>query len=306
MKTFKTKNTLFAILVIISILSINAQTGPGGVGTTDGTSNLVLWLDANKINATNGNVVTNWTDQSGNGFDFIDGNGAIFNTNKSNGYPAFNFNGSSNYFEKSFESKLNTNNFTVFTANNVTSSSLYKAVLSNRDDPPGDDRSGYILYARPSNNDWSFWTGITSYWLTTESNVSTSGVWSHQIIRYNGNTDFKELFIDGDIKASSTHGMILNTIRPFRIGTGRNESTPDYYFEGDISETIIYDIDINNTEQIIVSNYLSAKYDTTLAANDFYTQDDPANGDFDHNVAGIGKQLMVLTILTLKEQELYV
>jgi hypothetical protein len=45
---------------------------------------------------------------------------------------------------------------------------------------------------------------------------------------------------------------------------------------------------LNDAQQIIVSNYLSAKYDISIS-NDFYTQDDGANGDFDFNVAGIGQ-----------------
>ena len=60
-------------------------------------------------------------------------------------------------------------------------------------------------------------------------------------------------------------------------------------FSGEITEIIAFNETLNLAERIIVQNYLAAKYGISLVANDFYTQDDAANGNFDHNVAGIGK-----------------
>jgi hypothetical protein len=39
----------------------------------------------------------------------------------------------------------------------------------------------------------------------------------------------------------------------------------------------------------VVQNYLAAKYGVSLVANDLYRQDDVANGDYDYEVAGIGR-----------------
>ena len=75
--------------------SVNGNLGPGGVGHTDGTSNLVLWLNPDK----GSNTGTTWTDQSGNSYDFGSGNGATLNTSDINGYNSYSFNGSNNYFE---------------------------------------------------------------------------------------------------------------------------------------------------------------------------------------------------------------
>jgi len=278
------------LLIVLLTIATYSQTGPGGIGDNNGTSNLVMWLDANTISATNGTTVTNWTDLSGNNFDFSDGNGAVFNNSNINNYSSFSFNGSSNYFEKSFENSLNPNEYTIFAIDNVTSSNEYKAVFSNRDDPPGNDRSGFILYSRPSNNNWQFWTGVTSDWKITTNNTSTANNWAFQMINYDSTSNDKNLFINGNLDANNNHDMITNLVRPFRIGSGANEGSPNYYFKGDISEIIMFNRVINETERIIINNYISSKYDITLVSNDFYTQDNSGNGDFDHNVAGIGQE----------------
>lgn len=58
---------------------------------------------------------------------------------------------------------------------------------------------------------------------------------------------------------------------------------------GEMSEVIVYTISLNSAQRIIVDNYLAAKYDITLSENDVYDADDNANGDYDHEVAGIGR-----------------
>ncbi len=139
---------IYKITLIIAFFwsfSSFAQTGPGGVGKADGTSNLVLWLNANS----NSNSNTSWNDDSGKGYDFTGGTGAPLNTDV-NGYKSYTF-GGTDFFEKSFELVLNPLYFSVFTANKVMSStpSRYKAVFSNRDDYP---QRGFMLYSRPSSN----------------------------------------------------------------------------------------------------------------------------------------------------------
>ena len=266
--------------------SIGGHTGPGGVGLADGTSNLVLWLNPDK----GANTGSLFTDQSGNSFNFNTGN-ATLNTSDVNGYDSYSFNGSSNYFEKSYEASLNPSAFSVFTTSNVTSSGNYKAVISNRDSPPGVATRGFILYARPTSNNWSFWTGRDAgSWEKTDGSNATVGNWAVQNLVYENTSNGKRLFVDNTISATNSHSMTANTSRPFRVGAGRNESTtPDYYFNGKIGEVIMFDAVVNSTEQIIVNNYLAAKYNFSLSSNDYYSQDNSGNGNFDHNVAGIGQ-----------------
>lgn len=75
-----------------------AQSGPGGVGTTNGTSSLKLWLKADDgpSTTTNGQQVSTWSDRSG-ASNHVSSSGSsrpTFETNVQNGQPAINFNGS--------------------------------------------------------------------------------------------------------------------------------------------------------------------------------------------------------------------
>jgi len=265
--------------------------GPGGIGKVDGTSSLVLWLDANTVSATNGSTVTSWNDESGNNYNLTAGNGATYNTNVQNGYPAFNFDGSTDYFERAYEADLNPSALTIFTADNVTSSSNYKAILSNRDDPAGTEASGFILYATPTDNYWQFWNGsVANSWEITNSGTSTAGSWAGQTSEYQSGTDGKKIYVNGEQKAQNTHTLNNNTSNPIRVGAGKNESaTPDYYYQGYIGEIIMYDVVINDAQRIIIQNYLAAKYNYSLTTYDIYSQDDSGNGNYDHEVAGIGR-----------------
>jgi hypothetical protein len=281
---------LSIFLFILYNLFSQSRTGPGGVGSTDGTSNLVLWLDANTISGINGSTITSWNDGSGNGNDFTGGNGAVFNNPSVNGYPAFNFNGSSHYFERAFTAGITPSNFTILTATNVLSSGTHKAVISNRDDPVGGATAGFILYAVPSSNDWQFWTGRASgAWEVATGGTSTSGSWAGQMIDYQNIVNGKELNINGSIDDVTTHNMTSNTSRPCRVGAGQNETSPNYYFNGDIGEIIMFNIVINSAQKIIINNYLAAKYNYNLNSNDLYSQDNVGNGDYDNEVAGIGR-----------------
>ena len=56
-------------LIVMSQTQILLGTGPGGVGTTDGSSRLELWLRADSLAGTADSEVTNWPDLSGNGRD---------------------------------------------------------------------------------------------------------------------------------------------------------------------------------------------------------------------------------------------
>jgi hypothetical protein len=280
----------FTSSVTVSTNFGTAPKGPGGVGTTDGSSNLVLWLDASNVTGSNGATINNWEDASGNGNNFTGGNGATFQTAGTNGYPVFEFNGTSDYFEMPYSASLNTSEFTVMTAANVTGSSGYKALVSNRDDPAGSATAGYILYAHPNSNQWRFWTGRSGGgWQQTNGVVSTAGSWASMSMSYAATANGKKIYVNNILKNSSTHTMTLNPSRPYRVGAGRNEGSPAYYFQGTIGEVIQYDEVLNDAARIIVDNYLAAKYGFTLSLNDMYTFDDAANGNYDHDVAGIGR-----------------
>ena len=88
-KLFLTLNSLFLASGFFS----QAPVGPGGVGTS---SELSVWLDASKITASDGDFLSSWSDQSGNGNNFSQSSAPLqpfFSANSSiNGLPAVSFN----------------------------------------------------------------------------------------------------------------------------------------------------------------------------------------------------------------------
>ncbi len=60
--------SLLHSIIALSFCSLGyAQTGPGGVGSDDGTSSLEFWYMAQGESFSNGDLVGSVTDQSGNG-----------------------------------------------------------------------------------------------------------------------------------------------------------------------------------------------------------------------------------------------
>lgn len=103
-------------------------------------------------------------------------------------------------------------------------------------------------------------------------------------VLYNGNAAVGNRAEAATSIPDYTSHLYIGTLQG-HTGTGANASR----FNGHISEIILYNTALNDAQRIIVNNYLAAKYGTTLATFDLYAQDDAANGDFDHEVVGIGR-----------------
>jgi hypothetical protein len=258
-------------------------TGPGGVG--DDETNIV-WLDADRITGvSNGADLTSWSDVSGNSNDFSESStfSPTYQTNVVNGFPVARFgktnnrirdpdisnfptdgitaifvnqnNGESSDAHLSYASSSSDNDFLIFSSNNLQffrGTSTTSGVSSN-------DNNWHIINAswQSSGGNLAIWKdGLESYTTTFQSGTSITAGGSLSLA---GEQDA----IDGSYVDSQAH-------------------------TGDYPEVIVYNTYLNDAQQIIVSNYLSAKYDIAIS-NDFYTQDNNANGDFDFNVAGIGQ-----------------
>ncbi|WP_373534016.1 DUF4347 domain-containing protein, partial [Microcoleus sp.] len=259
--------------------------GLGGVGT--GTNNLKLWLKADALTGfTNTNPVGTWTDSSSNNIATITQVGAARPTYKTaglNNLPTLSFNGSQ-YLETPYNATLNPNQYTVITVTNVTVAGGPRSPITSRD---GGGLRGYYFYAY-NPNVWSFvqgnntnaWDGVSDATpITLNTGYVTSG-------SYNGTQN--TLSVNGTQTSNNFTNFTPNTARPLRIGAGQTEGGPNYLFNGDISEVILYDKALNTVELNLVDNYLSAKYNLTIT-NDKYAGDN-VGSDYDFNVAGIGKE----------------
>lgn len=283
------------LLAISSFQALIAQTGPGGVGNQ---TNNALWLRADAIVSANNQPINEWRDQSGNGNDVrqaIPAQQPLFINNFMNGYPVVRFDNNNTAGQNDFmwgdddDSLDDTNGLTIFSVVRRSTGGSARSIVSKR-----------VNFAAPNYSYmFFFFSGNRLY-----ADIVTNNNRFNTTQNFNPNNNFLiSLHYDGTlpqaqrsriyreenllITASEFSTSIPNNASPIVIGAthiGDNRS-----FGGDMAEIIIYRKALNNTERIIVNNYLSAKYDIPLTANDVYRMDDTANDDFDHEVAGIGR-----------------
>ncbi|MBP1841323.1 T9SS type A sorting domain-containing protein [Formosa algae] len=297
---------LYLAIIIGIALSYNAnsQTGPGGIGSSDGTSDLIMWLRADLgvesssgVSAVNNDNITTWVDQSGDGNDATSVRAPSYETGKQNGYPAIHFTESNNEY-------LNIDNEQNLPSGGNDRTYLFAAEPSN----PATGTQTLLYHGHTTETLANYGQRINITNNTNEFSVSVSGKrfgvqpgfssfnigtiifpsagsTSNDFLNYNNGGLLTSYVVDGD---NSFGAININTTNELAyIGANRVASQ---HYNGDMSEIIIFDKELSDLEFNIVNNYLSAKYGTTLDSTiDLYTQDDAANGDFDHNVAGIGR-----------------
>lgn len=274
-----------------------SQTGPAGIGNS---STNEIWLrsdsgvysDAGTTPAVNFSTVQEWHDFSGNGNDAIQNTSAFrpeFQTNQANGNPALNFDGI---------------NDRILSSGVGTSNQACVAVVINWENPTNNNDG--IIHAAPSGNEFStsandksigMWaeSSSSSPWgRGVQSNNSTRSIPTSVSISWGTNTFYVIInnydgsditqYVSGSTSGSISYNGTLKDWSEFGIGRQGNES-----FNGDITEVIAYTTALNSAQLIILQNSLKAKYGFSLLSNSIYDMDTPANGDFDHEVAGIGR-----------------
>ncbi|MCP4314203.1 MAG: hypothetical protein GY790_23365, partial [Bacteroidetes bacterium] len=289
------KSFLPAILLLVISHQISfSQTGPGGVGTSDGASNLSLWLDAGTITGISdgADMSGTWDDLSGNGYNALIGTAPSYSlTGGGNGMPALTFDQTA--FEYMYVPGnveiMPTIEVSVFVAGNYEGSSdNWCGIVSTADDDSWDDGWGIAQYDGDGEilfhvDDWGYGCSMNAL------DYGSDHVWN-LIFNTADNRIYGYKSEDGCTDAFS--GPIRNELGDnddLLIGTAPNDGGPAYYLTGDIEEVIVYNVAVNDAQRIIISNYLAAKYDISLANNDVYDEDDIVNGDYDFDVAGIGR-----------------
>ncbi|MCH3884011.1 hypothetical protein [Tenacibaculum aquimarinum] len=278
------------ILFLFLIFSIKAfsQTGPGGVGGTTGASNLVLWTNPDDITEADNAAFTSWPDLSGFSSDLTQPTVAfqpIIKENIVNGYDVVRF-GTGNQ-------RLQKTNFTNFPTTAI--SGFY---VNNT----GDSNDGTLSYASTGhNNDFLIFRsqnlrmyrrGARTFNLDANNNV-----WN--IVGFGwtsagGNSRMSINGTNGTTVTANQNGNAITAGGDLALAGEQDGGSSPYSFDpgqshqGDFSEVILYNTYINEAERIIVSNYLSAKYNIAITTNNFYDEDTTGE-NFDFNVAGIGQ-----------------
>ncbi len=269
-----TSSDTFTLTVIV------ATTGPGGIGTTDGSSDLNLWFDAN-AGITGTAPVTSITDQSGNGVTLTVNGDPALNASSVNGVDAITFDGTGDFLTTDLS--INADSIP-----RLSVLAVYRPRVNGAQAVWGEDNGGFdrFLQDHPTfaagNNSVSSGTGfvanITDLFVTGNYSLST-------VVHQEDVTDGSAVYVSGGLARTFTSNHAPQTSNPLQIAAiGAGGSA----FDGDIAEVLVYGDTLSAAQRIIAENYLSAKYGLPLAANDLYTMDNAASGNYDFNVAGIG------------------
>ncbi len=286
----------FTMLFFISAFP---QTGPAGVGSPNTN---VFWVKADKgsSSTTHNTPISTWNDQSGNGI-HVSQSTAVqqpsFATNVMNGFPAIVFDnnsatGQNDYLTAPDNAKLdNTPGYSFFTATSMNSiGGDARCIVSKRTSIDIDE--AFMLF----------------YWEPSYFYLDIDGLGDRQStspVTYTTNTPYIiDGIYDGTLPSASRtkiyEGEILRKTysessanvpdKPSPLNLGCTHAANSRPFGGYIAEVIIYTVTVNDAQRIIVNNYLSSKYNIGLTANDKYAGDTPGNGNYDFEVAGIGRE----------------
>ncbi|EDP95099.1 hypothetical protein KAOT1_02149, partial [Kordia algicida OT-1] len=283
------KTILPLLFFLISLYSF-AQTGPGGVGTNDGTSSLVSWYRPDNGISVTGSLIDSWTNSAGISALDISETGIqrpTLITNAVNGYDEVSFNGSN---------RLRTG-LTLTTSNFVTNQA--SSFIVTKADNTTQTSSVYTTDPLVGSTRFSNhipWAGTVYYDIGTCCGSSAriqvgslTGLTSYSIWSYDAHpSSGKQLYRNESLLQSRANTSTYNSHASQRFNLGANTSGSNG-FVGDVTELIIFRTKVNTAQRLIIDNYLAAKYGETLSVNDLYTQDDSGNGNFDHDVAGIGQ-----------------
>lgn len=266
-----------------------AQSGPGGVGTA--ASN-VLWISADNNIALAGANVTNWNDRSGNNNNATCPSVAArptLVTASLNGYPIVSFDGVNDEMRIPDANALDLIQWDVFLVNAVTTAKTNNVWMAKGTNT----QPNYALWS-PLNNALQMPIYDIFGLLSSPSTGAGAAAASFNVLEYN-NTVILGLFPSRTIYKNGSN--IYNDVNLLQLPAANNnqlyignaQGAAGWNLNGSLGELIMYNTPVNSAQRIIVNNYLAAKYGLTLATNDIYVQDNPLNGNYDHEVAGIGR-----------------
>lgn len=307
-----------------SFIDLSAQTGPGGVGATDGKSDLNLWFSADSGLVLSGKYVTGWSDRSGYNRDVTRYMGNPEKITGANNQPMIYFNGSENYKSPPYD-LLNIEHFDV-SPDSFPTVTIY--TVFNTAYPKSWNHNDIRRLWGNDNHHWDRTLGLDyrgdstfifhdgHYTDTKPGNVFNIKVDTYYIIgsvwdQPNGcdrDTGIASLGGDTAQGGTGTDGNFYSWINGKNYNNGdtvRNNAGVDNFtigaaryhkdkaghecWWGDIGELIFFRGFLNTAERILIENYLSAKYNIHLIkGRDKYAG--PSKTSYIKQVVGIGKE----------------
>jgi hypothetical protein len=287
-------STILSIL-LLAYFQINtiAQTGPGGIGNSDGSNGQptnILWLRADDLGLSDGASVSAWPDSSGNGNDLgssvNDPNDPTFYLNQINSLPIVRFSSASGN-----GTKLIKNPFTGFAASEITTIIVYQT---------NDSNDGLVSYATSGdNNNFLLYnsSNLTSY--IAGGNLASSydlrsasfQIMVHKWRNSNGELHLIQNSTDVYNTTGFRTGSTITDGGSLSIG-GEQDAVDGSYvasqaFDGDIAEIIMFSSYLNDAQRIIIENYLQIKYGIGISTNDHFSLGDVS---YINDFTGVGQE----------------
>ncbi len=273
---------------LFALASAAAQTGPGGVGNS---SNLMVWLAADRAITLTGGRVHSWGDGSGNTNHAT--NSTAANRPASvpgavNGYPSVQFDGTNDELLIPHKSALALTQWDAFLVGAATSAKNNNAWFSKGS---GTTAVNYGMWSNANNASLlPVKRFLSSFGAPATPNNTFSG--SFSLLEYNHLWLLASYsrFLSAGVETYSNLGISLPPTTSYTnaLRIGNADGASGWNLNGQIAELVLYNAPLNDTERIIVNNYLSAKYALPLSSGNLFVHDEPTNGNFDHDVAGIG------------------
>ena len=275
--------------------------GPGGVGSDDGTSAVEAWYIADSITGTNGSTFSAWNDESGNGANLgsSSAGGGIIDPTYRTALADIN---DHDYVDYSLgEAVLIEPAFSGIAGAQITAYMVLRDPENTNDhlvSPQYElngDANQFLVFHRTSYGAEIF---------VDNSNDDAGGrsdasidddTWRIFSTRWRSSDGQIQYYSSGDSLRTANFLAGGSITGGGTLSVGHEQDTEDAYadpaqdFDGFYSEVILFSSYLNESRRIIVDNYLSTKYGIPLSNDDYFNETN-VGAAYEVELAGIGRE----------------
>lgn len=273
------KHCYLFILSLCSLLAHAQHPSPGGVGNDSNGDLLEFWFSVSSETYADGQLVSTVADLSGNG-------NPLGASSTGRPRPTFTAAGAGGNALPSLAFDGTTELESTYSGNS-NNTMTFVTVLRRL---PGTSTQNAVAVQHGGRNTVAFRDNTQRNFLGGADNLNnvTSPTNSWLIVSTDANPGSQTMRFYENGTAQGTVSYAIED-KPSNTWLGNRGSGGGDGYTGAVAETMKFSTVLNRTQQLLVNNYLSAKYDIPLAADNAYKLDLPTNGNYDHDVAGIGR-----------------
>ncbi|TCO07429.1 hypothetical protein [Natronoflexus pectinivorans] len=289
MKNLYKRYSFLALVLVLVVSGMFAQTGPAGVGNASGENGQpqnIIWYDASSLNLSHNEFLEVWPDISGNSNhaeQSVETSRPQFRVNQLNNRPAIFFDGSDDFLP--FDGNVIANSdYTVLFVGKRRSNSTFKALFGGTGS--GANTNLHVYWFNDTQIRSHHWGNDLQTNMVAAAQphsggraVNTYGIFATSL-NSSLSTAHRKNFQNNSFLGARNVANQLTTWNGAALGRYNTG-----YHDVDVAEFIIYRSALNTAQMQIISQYLSLKYDITIN-NNLFT---PPAG-YRENMAGIGRE----------------